>query len=140
MRLAARRVRDFAAYIVIGLAVGFGVIWCAYHSHGLRDEFLARWGGLALNTAVLHGYFISWSKRFWRVWGFWLAMVSVLIIHLIVFTVILQHTDHWSVVWLRSSSASPRISTAALTNTCSSSWSTISITMYAEGIRWSQAT
>jgi hypothetical protein len=87
MKWSARRIGDFAAYLVIALAVGFSVIWFGYHSQG--------WGGLTLNTAILYGFFISWSKRVWRAWGFWLSTVSVLMLHLLVFIVILRQVDHW---------------------------------------------
>jgi cell division protein FtsW (lipid II flippase) len=99
MGSTARRVRDFAAYLVIALAIGFGLIWFADHSHGLRDDFIVKWGGLSVNTAILYGYFVSWSKQFWRIWGFWLATVSVLIVHLLVFVVILQSVDRWGTLW-----------------------------------------
>ncbi len=102
MERTARRVRDFAAYLVIALAVGLGLIWFAYHSHGLRDDFIARWGGLALNTAILYGYGVKEGKPFWRIWGFWLATFSVLIFHLLAFSVILQNTDHWSTLFFFS--------------------------------------
>jgi hypothetical protein len=95
----ARRVRDFATYLVIALALGFGVLWFADHSHGMGNDFIIKWGGLALNTAILYGYFIRWSKRYWHVLGFWLATVSVLIIHLLVFIVILQRVQHWGALW-----------------------------------------
>jgi hypothetical protein len=65
----ARRVRDFAAYLVIALALGFGILWFADHSHGMGNDFIIKWGGLALNTAILYGYFTRWSKRYWHVLG-----------------------------------------------------------------------
>jgi cell division protein FtsW (lipid II flippase) len=95
----ARRVRDFAAYLVIALAVGLGVIWFAYNSHGTSHDFIDKWVGLSLNTAILYGYVINDGRRFWRLWGFWLATVSVLIVHLLVFIVILQRVDHWGTLW-----------------------------------------
>ena len=93
--MKATHVGDFGAYLVIALALGFGALWLADHWHGMPNDFILKWGGLSANTAILYGYFIRWSKRYWHVLGFWLATVSVLIIHLLVFIVILQRVEHW---------------------------------------------
>jgi cell division protein FtsW (lipid II flippase) len=99
MGRTAKRVRDFAAYLIIALAVGFGLIWFAYHSHGTNDDSIVKWGGLSLNTAILYGYVVKDGRRFWRNWGFWVATVSVLILHLLLFIAILQRVDHWGALW-----------------------------------------
>ena len=52
-----------------------------------------------MHTAILYGYFISWYKRVWHVWGFWFATASVLIVHLLVFILILLRVDQWGALW-----------------------------------------
>jgi hypothetical protein len=96
---AAARARDFLLYVLIGVVIALGVLWYAEHSDATGAESIGRWGGLTLNTLILYGYVINGSREFWRAWGFWLAATSVLILHLFVFAVIFQHTDHWSVGW-----------------------------------------
>ena len=93
------RLRDFVIYVLIGLLVVVGVLWFAEHSDETGAESLGKWGGLTLNTLILYGYVINGSRAFWRVWAFWLATASVLMLHLLVFAVIFKHADHWSVGW-----------------------------------------
>lgn len=99
MRWTARRTLDFAVYLVIALSIGFTIVWFAYKSEGTRNDVIERWGGLILNTAILYGYIVKESRPFWHAWGFWLAIISVLILHLLMFAVLLQRVEHWSVLW-----------------------------------------
>jgi hypothetical protein len=98
-RRTAKRIRDLAAYLLVATIFGLAVVWFAFHSRGLKDDFVARWGGLILNTAILYGYFLKESRPFWHAWVFWLATASVFIVHLLSFIVILQRVEHWSVLW-----------------------------------------
>ncbi len=98
-RWTGRRVLDFAMYLVIAATIGFGVVWFAYNSEGKRNDVIARWGGLIVNTAIVYGYVVKESRPFWRAWGFWLAIISVLSLHLLLFVVVLQRVQHWSVLW-----------------------------------------
>ncbi len=93
------RVRDLALYLLIAVAIALGIVWFAYRSTGTGDESISRWGGLIVNTAILYGYVLKESRPFWHAWGFWLALIAVLGIHTAVFIVILQHFEHWSVLW-----------------------------------------
>jgi cell division protein FtsW (lipid II flippase) len=99
MRSAAKRIRDFAAYLAVALAIGLSAIWFAAHSSGMRDDFIVKWLGLSVNTAILYGYVVKDGRRFWHVWGFWFATVAVLILHLIAFIVILRRVDRWGALW-----------------------------------------
>ena len=93
------RIRDLALYLLIAIAVAVGIIWFAYKSDGMENEFISRWGGLLVNSAILYGYVVKESKPFWHAWGFWLALISALSFHSLVFIVILQRVEHWSVLW-----------------------------------------
>jgi hypothetical protein len=94
-----KRIRDLALYLLIATAISIGIVWFAYKSDGTGTESISRWGGLILNTAILYGYVLKESRPFWHAWGFWLTFISVLSLHLLVFIVILQHVEHWSVLW-----------------------------------------
>ncbi len=98
-RWLGRRIGDFAIYLAIALVVGFGIVWFAFNAHDTKDESIARWGGLVLNTAILYGYVAKQSRPFWHAWGFWLAIILVLAIHLLTFAIVFQHIAHWSVLW-----------------------------------------
>lgn len=91
--------RDFTIYLLIAVTVAFGIVWFASNSEGTRNDIIARWGGLIVNTAILYGYIVKEGRPFWRAWGFWLAVISVLALHALAFIVILQRVEHWSVLW-----------------------------------------
>lgn len=94
-----RRIRDLALYLLIAVAVALAIVWYAYKSDGTGNESISRWGGLIVNTAILYGYVLKESRPFWHAWGFWLALIAGLGLHTVVFIVILQHVEHWSVLW-----------------------------------------
>lgn len=93
------RIRDLVLYLLIAAAIALGIVWFAYRSNGTGEESLSRWGGLILNTAILYGYVLKESRPFWHAWGFWLALIGMLSLHTLVFVAILQHVEHWSVLW-----------------------------------------
>jgi hypothetical protein len=94
-----RRIRDLVVYLLIAIAVAVGIVWYAYASDGSGNASISRWGGLLLNTAILYGYVLKESRPFWHAWGFWMALVLGLSLHTLVFVVVLQHVEHWSVLW-----------------------------------------
>jgi len=99
MPVTGSRLRDFSLYTLIGLCLSLGLVWFFEHGYRLDSQPFLRWGGLGLNTAILYGYVVKDSRVFWHAWGFWLATVSFLAIHLLVFIVVLQHVEHWSMLW-----------------------------------------
>ncbi len=98
-RWTGGRLRDLASYLLIATVVSFGIVWFANNSAGNTDELIPTWGGLMLNTAILYGYVVKESRPLWHSWGFWLAIISALIAHLLAFMLIFQHVEHWSVMW-----------------------------------------
>jgi hypothetical protein len=94
-----RRIRDLTLYLLIAIAVTIAIVWYAYKSDAAGNESISRWGGLIVNTAILYGYVLKESRPFWHAWGFWLALISALSLHTLVFILILQHVEHWSVLW-----------------------------------------
>ena len=91
------RVRDYVLYIAIAVAVGALAILIARTS--ITQDALTRWGGLAINTAVLYGYFISDSRRFFRKWQFWGLTALLLAVHLTAFAIVLTHVEEWKLMW-----------------------------------------
>ncbi len=94
-----RRIRDLSLYVLIAVPLAIGIVWYAYKSDGTGNEAISRWAGLIVNTAILYGYVLKESRPFWHAWGFWLALIGVLGLHTLVFILILQHVEHWSVLW-----------------------------------------
>ena len=99
MRRLPRRILDFAVYIVIGLGLCAAALWYASNSdEGGADRF-AKWGGLAVNTLLLYGYVIKFSRGYLRRRSFWLPLTLLLIAHLGAFAVVLNRVEHWKVLW-----------------------------------------
>lgn len=91
------RMRDFAFYVAIAVAVGITAIVVAQTSLG--HETFIKWGGLIINTLVLFGYFIADSRSLWRCLSFWLLVCALLSIHLAVFSALLVHIVQWKLIW-----------------------------------------
>jgi hypothetical protein len=91
------RVRDFVLYIAIGLA--FVGVLIVVAQMGVSQDVYIRWGGLALNTAILFGYFIADSRQFFRRWRFWALTAVLLSVHLAGFIVVLTHVAEWKLLW-----------------------------------------
>ena len=91
------RLRDFALYIVIGLFVAMMAIGVA-QTDVSHDGFI-RWGGLAVNTCVLFGYFIADSRPLFRRWSFWGLTIALLSLHTAAFCIILTQVSQWKLVW-----------------------------------------
>src|SRR5579884_1609144 len=94
-----KRLLDFLAYIAIALAIGFAIIWYAHYGDPHGGEKLAKWGGLAGNTALLYGAAVKAYGAAWRNWRFWAALLALLDAHLTVFVLVLTHVEHWKAVW-----------------------------------------
>jgi len=98
--MTLKRAADFGAYVLLGLLLATAAVWFASSSIGQgKTDWVPKWGGLILNTAILYGYVVKESKPFWHAWGFWLATVAVLVIHLAIFSFLFHENDHWSVLW-----------------------------------------
>jgi drug/metabolite transporter (DMT)-like permease len=80
--------------VVIGL-FALSILLAFSVSH----EVYIRWGGLALDTAVLFGLYINYSRKFFRKWQFWALTALLLAVHLTVFAVVLTHVEEWKLMW-----------------------------------------
>ena len=91
------RLRDFAVYVAISAAVVSAALVVARSD--ISHVALIRWGGLAVNTCVLFGYFIADSKRSFGLLPFWILTICLLLAHLAIFGIVLHYVSEWRLVW-----------------------------------------
>lgn len=92
------RVLDFVVYVGVGLLFALGVIWYVDHTRS-RSDHLARWLGLVVHTAIIFGFSIQSHRGLRRVRSFWPTIGALLVLHLVVFTVLLQRLEYWRMLW-----------------------------------------
>ncbi len=84
--------------IIVPVVIGL-LILCASFASSVSHEVYIRWGGLALDTAILYGLFINYSRQFFRRWQFWELTALLLSVHLAGFAIVLTHVDEWKLTW-----------------------------------------
>lgn len=89
-----RRMIDFGAYIVIA-----GTLLVVVVFYAPSDDFVTRWVGLAVNTAILFGYAIRRHWQYSRSLQFWLVLSALLLVHLGVYITTLRSVDNWKAIW-----------------------------------------
>lgn len=82
------------ALIVIGILT-LGVVLNSFFGH---DAYI-RWGGLALDTALLFGFFVHLSRGSLRQRRFWILMLCLLAVHLVAWIALLKHVGEWRLMW-----------------------------------------
>lgn len=90
------RARDLL--IIVPLVIGL-LILCAFFASSVSHRVYIRWGGLALDTAVLFGLFINYSRQFFRQRQFWVLTAVLLAVHLTAFAIVLTHVEEWQLMW-----------------------------------------
>ncbi len=94
----ARRLRDIAIYVAIGLLVVIAAF--LYQDNFGRDTTpVAKWGGLFGMTAILFGYAAASHKPLFRSPRFWGVLAGLLVIHVSIFVVVLLRATEWKVLW-----------------------------------------
>jgi len=83
------RLRDFAAYIAIGLCFAALCIWFA------ERDIDKKWLSLTFETCLVFGYVIGTLRRFWRQPIFWVGTALVFVIHVVTFGLILHQLREW---------------------------------------------
>jgi hypothetical protein len=84
--------------IIVPIIIGLSII-CVLFSLSVSHEVYIKWGGLTLDTAILYGLFINYSRLFLRRWQFWALTALLLSIHLVSFAIVLTHVDEWNLTW-----------------------------------------
>jgi len=92
----ALTVRD--VLVVVPVVIGLLIV-CILFAFSVSHDVYIRWGGLALDTAVLYGLFINYSRQFFRKWQFWALTALLLSVHLAGFAILLTHVDEWKLTW-----------------------------------------
>jgi hypothetical protein len=96
-RTMRRRLIDFGLYIMVGLAVAVLVLWFA-DRRVPRDTF-AKWGGLALFSAILLGTVVTNHRHALTRAAFWLSLAGLFTVHVIVSALVLVNVDNWKIIW-----------------------------------------
>jgi hypothetical protein len=92
--MTTKRLTDFAAYIVIGLALGLMAIAFA------ENNIDAKWLALSFETALVFGCVIAEQKRRWKTLTFWLLCVAILAAHLGLSATLLLHIATIRAFWV----------------------------------------
>jgi drug/metabolite transporter (DMT)-like permease len=91
--LTARDVLTIVPLVLAFVAVSI------FFAFSVSDEVYIRWGGLALDTAIVFGVFIKYSRQFLRERRFWGLTFALLAVHIVAFILILTHVEEWKLVW-----------------------------------------
>ena len=83
--------------IIVPLVLGMLVVEIVF-AFLISDDIYIRWGGLAIDTAVLFAFFIKASHQFLKTRRFWILTACLLLVHLAGWIVILIHVDEWKLV------------------------------------------
>lgn len=92
----ALTVRD--VLIIVPLVSAFLAVSILF-AFSVSDEVYIKWGGLALDTAIVFGLFIKYSRQFLKERRFWGLTFMLLAVHLVSFILILTHVEEWKLVW-----------------------------------------
>jgi len=84
--------------VIVPLVLGLGACTVAFGLH-VSHEVYIKWGGLALNTAVLFGVAAYYYRNFLRTQRFWIQLLSGLVLHLVVWIILLSQVDEWRLAW-----------------------------------------
>lgn len=95
------RVRDLAAYVLIGLGIlATGLVYAVYEAdHGRTAGVPLKWLGLAVNTPAVFWFGLRPFRRYWHRAAVRLALATMLAVHLAVFTIVLTRVGNWPLLW-----------------------------------------
>jgi hypothetical protein len=85
--------------LVVVPAVVAVLLLGAFVASSVGHDAYIRWGGLTLNTAALFGFFINYSRQFFRQRQFWVLAAVLLALHLTAFAIVLTHVEEWQLMW-----------------------------------------
>ena len=96
----SRRVFELLTYCVIGIAFATGAILYGVYTaeKGISPKLPIRWVGLFAATLLTFGYPIRWYRKHWRCGQFWAALLGLLTLHLLTYTLVLLRVDEWPLI------------------------------------------
>ena len=89
----------FLLYVGIALAVLAVFAAAIVLSKGTVGRLSGAWMGLVVFTFGLFWVVVRQSKEYWRRPDFWLAIVSLLALHLLAFVSVLRVYHQWREIW-----------------------------------------
>jgi cation transport ATPase len=92
----ARFLMHLAIGLVAALLVGL-VTW--YTPDSIRKNISGGWIGLAVFTPTTFWIVARQYRNLWRRLSFWLTLVSILVIHLLGFTLVLRNFPEFRMLW-----------------------------------------
>jgi hypothetical protein len=92
--MTVKRAIDFAAYIVIALAIGLILVFFAEY------DIDPKWFSLLFETALVFGWILAGHRWFWRSPAFWLVYLVIASIHLGILVVIFRHIANVRPFWV----------------------------------------
>ena len=98
MPITKRRLQDLALEILIALAVVSATLLWA-NSVPPHAPFPTKWVGLVARRRYLFGYALQWCKQYRRLIRFWLAFVTLLLLHSVAFVFVLVRVGRWPLIW-----------------------------------------
>lgn len=84
--------------VIVPVIIGLFAL-SIFFAFSVSHEVYIRWGGLAIDTAVLFGLFINCSRQFFRKLQFWVLTALLLAVHLTAFAIVLTHVEEWKLMW-----------------------------------------
>jgi len=88
--------RDVLIIVPLVLGLFVSVIVFAFL---VGDDTYIRWGGLAVDTAILFAYFIYVSRQHLRTRRFWILTACLMFFHVAGWIVFLMHVGEWRLTW-----------------------------------------
>jgi hypothetical protein len=85
-------------FVIVPLVLGLFVLEVVF-AFLVSDDTYIRWGGLAVDTAVLFAYFFNVSRPFLKSRRFLILAVCLLLLHLTGWIVLLIHVEEWRLAW-----------------------------------------
>ena len=90
----ASRVADFGAYILIAFAfAGLAILFA-------NRNIDPKWMALVFESALVFGSAIVSQKGKWRLLSFWVCLAFILLTHLMLFSLVLQHLEKVRAMWV----------------------------------------
>lgn len=84
--------------IILPLVLGLTALGIVF-AFLVSDDTYIRWGGLAVDSAILFAYFVSVSRQWLANWRFWVLTACLLLLHLTGWIVFLMHIGEWRLAW-----------------------------------------
>jgi hypothetical protein len=98
VRRIVKRVLQLLALIACGVVVAAGVVTLGdYSQHHWTPD--ARWVSLGVFTTVTFAAVVAQFRRSWRRFTFWVALATLLALHIAGYVIVLRIVPEWRLPW-----------------------------------------